>query len=82
MFVGIKIAEFSFFMLSALLVLLFIFQVVVPAIMGTLLFPILRHNRREAENKLSEALETKGVQELEEAAANVLGNATTKRKGK
>lgn len=79
---AIKTAEFTSFMLIALMVVFFIFQLVVPAIMGTPLFPILRHRRREAENKLAEALEEKGVRELEKAASTVLGNATTKRQRK
>jgi hypothetical protein len=79
---GVKIAEFTSFMLMAGVVVFFVFQLFVPAIMGTPLFPILRHKRRAAENKLAEALEEKGVREIEESAANILGNATAKRKGR
>ena len=72
MFIGIKIAEFTSLALCLVLVLLVVFQVIVPIIMCKPLFPMLRHRPKEAAQKLAEAVEEKGVRDVEEATAAIL----------
>jgi hypothetical protein len=76
---AVKIAELTSILILVIFVLGEIFQVLVPLIRGTPFFPILRHKPQQAVKKLTEAVEQKGVQDIEKAATDLLRNATTKR---
>lgn len=67
----LKTAEFVYWGILALGVLLIVFQIVVPALTGTPFFPMLRHKPSEALKKLAEATEDKQVRDIESEAASL-----------
>lgn len=81
----VKAAELGTGALVIIVVLLAIFQIVVPLLMGTPFFPILRHRPREAANKLAEAVEESEVRNVKKATAAIIAmgqdGSTKQRKG-
>ena len=76
----IKTAEFTSWAIALAIILFVVFQLVVPILKGTIIFPILHPRRKEVYDKLAEACEEKELNDVEETAADILRNATTKPK--
>lgn len=78
---AIRLTMFIEYGLVSAIALLIIFQVFVPLLAGTPFFPILRHKTRDAVADLAEATEEREIRDVKKAAADILRDATTKRKG-
>jgi hypothetical protein len=79
---AIKTAEFTTFALCAAVILFVVFQVAVPILKGTKLFPFLYHKRKEVMSSLTAAREEKELLDAQTEAEAIIGSFPAPNKSK